>query len=167
MSRYLNHRNDPQDLHYRNFLTPIKTAMLPYLKPGQNGLDFGSGPGPTLSVMFQEEGYKMETFDLFFNNDEQTLKHKYDFIVSTETVEHFDNPMKEFVLLSKLLKSKGTLGIMTSILYRHIKFSDWYYILDPTHVGFYSPETFEYIGNLFKYTLYTPTDNVYIFTKNV
>jgi hypothetical protein len=35
-------------------------------KDNLHGLDYGCGPGPTLSSMFREKGFKMADYDLFF-----------------------------------------------------------------------------------------------------
>ena len=54
LARYLLHENSPEDQHYREFLSRLTDHLIPKLKRGAHGLDFGSGPGPTLSVMLQE-----------------------------------------------------------------------------------------------------------------
>ena len=48
------HENSPDDPRYRNFLSQLFEPVLAMISPGSYGLDFGSGPGPTLSCMFEE-----------------------------------------------------------------------------------------------------------------
>ena len=43
------HQNSPDDPRYRRFLARIFDPLSARLVPGNHGLDFGSGPGPTLS----------------------------------------------------------------------------------------------------------------------
>ncbi len=54
---YDQHRNNPNDIGYRQFLGRLATPLATRLSsPPLSGLDFGSGPGPTLSVMLAEMG---------------------------------------------------------------------------------------------------------------
>ena len=63
--RYDFHQNHSDDQNYRNFLNSIFNPMQKKLLPGSFGLDFGSGPGPTLSVMFEEVGHNLSIYDYF------------------------------------------------------------------------------------------------------
>ncbi len=65
-NHYKNHENNPEDKEYRKFLSKLFSPLSKILEPKSNGLDFGCGPGPTLSVMFSAAGYEMEIYDLFF-----------------------------------------------------------------------------------------------------
>ena len=116
------------------------------LSPGSQGLDFGSGPGPTLSVMFQEAGHSMKLYDYFYARDLSVFKHHYDFITATEVLEHLHTPKKELLRLWEHLKPGGQLGLMTKLTPTSGKFSDWHYIKDPTHVCFYSHGTFKWLA---------------------
>ena len=42
---------------YRKFLSRMFKPMMERIEPDSYGLDFGSGPGPTLNLMFEEEGH--------------------------------------------------------------------------------------------------------------
>ena len=165
--RYLEHNNSPTDTGYRKFLSRLKNQMTPYLIPGQTGLDYGSGPGPTLSLMLESEGYRMEIFDPIFADHKENLDKLYDFVVSTETVEHFTKPNEDFQLLHDLVRPGGLIGIMTAILYEGINFEDWYYRLDPTHVSFYRPRTMEFVADQWNLESSSPSENIYIFRKPV
>ena len=163
--RYDHHENDPNDPDYRNFLSQLFTPLNQKLKPHRHGLDYGSGPGPTLSVMFREAGHTMDIFDPFYANDPSIFDNEYDFITTTETVEHFYQPGKEFSRLWKLLKTGGTLGIMTHLRPKKESFKDWYYIREDTHVAFYSEKTFRWLADHLGAKLTIISERVLILSK--
>ncbi|MBN2536972.1 methyltransferase domain-containing protein, partial [candidate division WOR-3 bacterium] len=66
----------------------------------------------------------------------------YDFITCCETAEHFHRPADEFERLDRLLLPGGRLGVMTRFLADDVRFADWAYRRDPTHVVFYREATF-------------------------
>lgn len=143
------HENDPQDQGYRRFLSRLSTPLLKKLGTNQKGLDFGCGPGPTLSLMLQEQGHHVDLYDPLFCNDTSVFGKHYDFICATEVVEHMHNPNQDFSFLFQMLKPGGWLGIMTKLVIDKNAFSKWHYIHDMTHVCFYSRPTFEYIAQRF------------------
>lgn len=145
--RYDTHRNSPEDTGYRRFLSRLFDPLVQLLSPGAQGLDYGSGPGPTLSVMFEEAGFRMEIYDPFYAPDSSVLGRRYDFVTCSETVEHFARPGEEFRRLVGVVRPGGWIGIMTQMLEETAGFADWYYIKDPTHVAFYSDETFRWLAS--------------------
>jgi hypothetical protein len=146
-ARYGLHENDPKDPAYRGFLRRLADPLTERLgeKP-LKGLDFGSGPGPTLSVIMEERGYSMSVYDPFFAPDPAVLQDRYDFVTCTEVLEHFYTPAKEWRLLLSLVKPGGRLGIMTRLLEDPAAFGTWYYKEEETHVCFYSRTTFRYLA---------------------
>lgn len=145
------HENTSDDPGYRRFLSRLTIPMLGKLKPGQIGLDFGCGPGPTLSAMLEEAGHHMELYDPFYADDPQVLEKTYDFICTTEVVEHLQNPLKEFTTLFSCLKPGGWLGIMTKMTRDDLTaFSNWHYIRDLTHICFYHQKSLEWIARRFE-----------------
>lgn len=147
-SRYDLHENDPADPRYRNFLNQLFEPVQNTISSGSTGLDYGSGPGPALHLMFEEAGYKMAHYDPFYHDDPNVLNRKYDFITVSETAEHFYHPGKEFHKLWQLLNPGGVLGIMTLLLTDPDHFADWYYRSEDTHVALYQPETFRWISSM-------------------
>ena len=143
---YDQHHNSPEDQEYRRFLSRLFLPMHDLLGPRKCGLDFGSGPGPTLSVMFTEAGYSMKTYDHFYAHDPEVLRTSYDFITATEVVEHLHNPGKVLLQLWSLLKPSGYLGLMTKLIKDQKAFETWHYKNDPTHVCFFSRLTFEWLA---------------------
>jgi hypothetical protein len=146
-SRYDTHQNHPNDPNYRNFLNQLAQSLLERLDPPPlTGLDFGSGPGPTLSIMLAEHGHTMHIYDPFFALNPQVLLESYNFITCSETFEHFYTPRKEWRLLVDLVKPGGWLGIMTLLYDFKDDFASWHYKNELTHVSFFSQNTFRYLA---------------------
>ena len=163
--RYDLHQNHPDDIRYRQFLNKLLSAMLPFLSKGSKGLDFGSGPGPTLPLMFAELGFSMEIFDPFYANNKEILDNVYDFVSSSETVEHFRKPKQEWELLFSLVKNNGLIGIMTQLLLNDCEFSSWYYKNDDTHICFYSKETCSWLAQRYASSVRFFKNSVVLFWK--
>lgn len=163
VARYNEHNNDPADLQYRTFLQPAVDALLSQVAPGQRGLDFGSGPGPTISVMLGERGYTVQNYDPIYAPDADLLEQQYDFILSTETVEHFREPQASWDLLMSLLKPSAPLIVMTQPHPPIRELADWWYLNDPTHIAFYSPATFQWLGRTYQRTVTYRAPSVTLF----
>ena len=140
------HQNEPHDPRYRRHLAKLTEPLLRGVPTGAEGLDFGSGPGPTIAVMLGEQGFRVRNYDPFFAPDRAVLERRYDFITCTETAEHFHEPAREFALFQRLLRPGGPLGIMTVMLTDGIDFQKWWYRGEISHVSFYSPKTFDWLG---------------------
>ncbi len=137
-TRYDLHNNDPNDADYRGFLSQVAEPLLERIPKESEGLDFGCGPGPTLSIMLEEQGCKVDLFDKFFAQNNEVFSRKYDFITATEVLEHLSQPAFELNRLYNMLNSGGVLGVMTEMLSDNTSFADWYYKNDPTHIGFFN-----------------------------
>jgi hypothetical protein len=160
------HENDPSDQGYRGFLSRLAEPMLNMLTPASCGLDFGSGPGPTLSVMFEEAGHRMAIYDPFYAPNAAVFDRTYDFISATEVVEHLHRPGPELDRLWKCLRPGGLLGLMTRQLREHEDFARWHYIKDPTHVAFYCDETWQWLAAKWDAGLVRPHPDVALFRKS-
>ncbi len=124
-ARYDSHNNDPNDPRYRNFFKQLLTPLLAILPSNSYGLDFGSGPGPTLSLMLEECGHKVDLYDKFYAQNDAVFQNRYDFITATEVVEHLPNPLKDLEALVKILQKRGILAIMTDIVSPQLVFFNW------------------------------------------
>jgi SAM-dependent methyltransferase len=140
------HENTSDDPGYRTFLSRLTVPLVALLSPGQKGLDFGCGPGPALAAMLREQGYEMDLYDPFYHDDPAVFRKQYDFICTTEVVEHLRTPSREFERLFSILRPGGILGIMTKLTAGRERFAGWHYIRDLTHICFYGQATFEYIA---------------------
>lgn len=165
-ARYDIHQNSEDDPGYRKFLSRIFLPMHNRVNPGSFGLDFGSGPGPTLSLMFEEAGHMMEVYDIYYANDKTLLEKEYDFITASEVVEHLKDPLSEIENIWKCLKTDGYLSLMTKMVLNQQAFSKWHYITDLTHISFFSVSTFEWLGRYFNSRPEFVDKDVVIFRKN-
>lgn len=159
------HRNSPDDPGYRRFLDRLFAPMCSRLRPDAGGLDFGSGPGPTLSVMFAEAGYRMQIYDAFYADNPSVFERSYDFITATEVVEHLHHPDRELDRLWSCLRPGGVLGIMTKLVIDREAFSRWHYKNDPTHVCFFSRATFQWLARKWGATLTFEGNDVILLGK--
>jgi 2-polyprenyl-3-methyl-5-hydroxy-6-metoxy-1,4-benzoquinol methylase len=143
-AQYDLHQNDLHDEGYRVFLSRLASPLMARLPPGASGLDFGCGPGPALAQILRDAGFKVALYDKFYAPDEGTLTRRFDFITATEVVEHLRRPGWELERLWSLLSSRGWLGIMTKLVRDPVAFAGWHYKNDPTHVCFYSADTWRW-----------------------
>lgn len=146
-ARYEQHRNSPEDAGYVRFLTRAIEPALPFLAPGMRGLDYGSGPGPTLSLLLRQRGLACEDYDPFFAD--HPLAPPYDFVFSTECFEHFRRPEAEIERVVSLIPPGGLLAIMTERWTTLEAFARWHYTRDSTHVSFYHAETLDFLCRRF------------------
>lgn len=159
------HENSPDDLHYRRFLNRLCAPMLALIPANSRGLDFGSGPGPTLSLLFVEAGHSMAIYDPFYAPEPQPLQERYTFITATEVVEHLHQPRFELERLWSCLQPDGLLGIMTKRVLDKTAFASWHYKNDPTHVCFFALETFEWLANHWGAELTVLAKDIVLFKK--
>ncbi len=164
---YEQHENNPEDIGYRKFLSRMSQPVLERVAPASQGLDFGCGPGPTLSLMFEEAGHSMAVYDPYFANNPDVLSKKYDFITSTEVFEHLSSPKKVLEQLLTILKPGGWLGLMTKRVIDQEAFSRWHYKNDPTHITFFSDRTFHWIAWHYGLTLDIVDQDVVLLQKPV
>lgn len=151
-SRYDLHQNSPHDTGYRQFLARMRDPMVQRLTPGSLGLDIGSGPGPTLSTMFKEEGYPMALYDPFYAPDASVLNKQYEFVTATEVVEHLRTPKESLYTMWNCVKPGGIFGIMTKLVIDKDAFANWHYKNDDTHICFFSKATFQWLSQQWKTT---------------
>lgn len=147
VKRYSTHENTIESEGYVKYLSSILIPLLDTITENSQGLDFGCGPGPTLSLMIEKNGHKCDHFDPAFFPDVEKLKKKYDFVTSTEVFEHFHKPKLEIEKIWSLIKDNGYLGVMT-VFYpvNEDDFEKWWYKNDPTHVCFYNQEVFDFLA---------------------
>jgi len=163
--RYDLHTNSPDDPGYKTYLHKVSDPVCERVLKGLSGLDFGSGPGPTLSKILEEQGYDMHIYDHFYAKDEEVLKKKYDFITATEVVEHLYDPQTVLYRLWKMLKEDGLLLFLTQPYPCKEVFDAWYYKNDPTHVCFYSLSTMKWLASRWDAQLETVGKDLFIFKK--
>ena len=161
--RYLKHKNDVNDIGYRNFVSPIVQAIQNEKSIDAKGLDFGAGTGPVTAQILSDKGYSISLYDPFFWPQKELLNLKYDFIILCEVMEHFRNPHKEFELLRSLLNPDGKIYCMTSLFDDSINFQNWYYKNDLTHLFFYHSQAIHWIRDQFKLKSVQIKDKLIVF----
>ncbi len=160
------HENNSDDEGYRKFLARAFTPLKEKVSSDAIGLDFGCGPGPSISKMAEEANIKIEDYDLYYFNYPELLKQKYNFVILTEVIEHIADAASLLQQLDSLLKSKAILVIMTKRVIDKQKFENWHYKNDLTHIRFYSLKTFEWIANKLNWRLEIIDKDVVYFYKN-
>lgn len=144
--QYDQHQNNLYDAGYRQFLSRAADVITQRFPLPAEGLDFGCGPCPTLAAMLIDSGHQLSLFDHYYFHNPQALARSYDFIVSTEVVEHLSQPGKIVDQLVRLLKPGGALLIMTKRVQNRSAFARWHYTHDPTHIVFFSEQTFAFLA---------------------
>ncbi|TVP87614.1 MAG: class I SAM-dependent methyltransferase [Pseudomonadaceae bacterium] len=145
-AQYDLHDNQVHDPGYRQFLSRLAKPLLERLPSRAEGLDFGCGPGPALASMLDERGHPTAVYDLYYAPDESVFKRQWDFITSSEVVEHLAQPQQELQRLWHCLKPGGWLGIMTKRVTDLTAFNNWHYKNDPTHISFFSEQSFVWLA---------------------
>ncbi|MCR8922237.1 class I SAM-dependent methyltransferase [Dasania sp. GY-MA-18] len=159
------HQNHAQDEGYRRFLSRLTDPLQNKIAANAQGLDFGCGPGPVLAQIMGEAGWPMSVYDIFYYPQEQRLSQTYDFITATEVVEHLHSPATVLPRLWELINEQGYLAIMTKLVQDQAAFARWHYKNDPTHICFFSRETFCYIAGLWRAQLEFIGNDVIFFKK--
>jgi 2-polyprenyl-3-methyl-5-hydroxy-6-metoxy-1,4-benzoquinol methylase len=115
--------------------------------------------------MLTEAGHHVTLYDPFYARRPAALTRRYDFITATEVVEHLHRPGLELDRLYRLLRAGGLLGIMTKRVIDRARFATWHYINDPTHVCFFSRETFTWLAVRWGARLEIVAPDIVIFQK--
>lgn len=159
------HENTVDDPGYRQFLNRLWAPLSERLERGSLVLEFGCGPGPALADMMRSDGMNVALFDHFYFPDSSVLKpNHYHAITSTEVIEHVQHPNALLPKWHQWLIDGGTLALMTKLVMDVDAFSRWHYKNDPTHICFYSHETFEWLSEWLKMG-YTQMDKDVAFFK--
>lgn len=162
---YDGHDNQVGDPRYRVFLMRAFGEVLARVPPPAEGLDFGCGPGPALLAMGREAGYRMAGYDKFYADVPELLARQYDFITSTEVIEHIADPKGALDCLWACLKPGGILVLQTQRVLGDERFKSWRYRHDPTHIVFFAEASFRALGARWQAELCFPHADVALLTK--
>ena len=161
---YEKHNNNLEDSGYRQHLFRLVNPIVELVQDNSRGLDYGCGPTVSIGQLFKERGMICDSYDpIFFPQADLLKKESYDFITCCEVVEHFKSPRDEFESLISMLKPGGRLIISTHTV--PDRFEDWWYQRDPTHIVFYSTETFSWIAKKYRISFRELGDNLFLFFK--
>ncbi|MDC8829148.1 class I SAM-dependent methyltransferase [Alteromonas gilva] len=165
LAEYQLHQNTLTDSGYLSFLNRLVECVLPHLTlPAPSILDYGSGPCHALAHLFAQHGYHTDCYDPLFGPFEIPAEH-YDVITATESIEHFHRPAREWQRWMTLLQSGGWLAIMTKRVLSADKFAQWHYKNDPTHVCFFSVETFTWLARKHGLNVIFPQRDIVLMQK--
>ena len=115
------------------------------MSPPASGLDFGCGPGLALVAMGREAGFEMAGYDKFYADDPELLSREYDFITSTEVVEHLPTPRRAGRPLGPA-QARRRAGRADPAGAGDERFRTWRYRQDPTHIVFFAEASFRALG---------------------
>lgn len=162
---YDGHDNQVDDPRYRQFLQRAFGEVQRRLPPPASGLDFGCGPGPALIAMGREAGYQMAGYDKFYADEPELLAQQYDFITSTEVIEHIAEPRAVLDRLWACLKPGGLLVLQTQRVLGDERFQQWRYRHDPTHIVFFAEASFRALAARWQAQVEFPHADVAVITK--
>jgi len=163
--RYEEHNNDYNDAGYRRFLERITDPVGAKFSKGAEGLDFGCGPTPLLAGILNEMGFDMEVFDPFYAANRAVLETEYDFVVTTEVVEHLAAPLETLKKMFSLIRPDGMLAVMTRPFDESIDFKGWHYKNDCTHICFFCLEAFDWISEEMNIPYRRVENDIFVFDR--
>jgi hypothetical protein len=148
--RYNLHENDEDDVGYQAYFQRFLDFILPLIgKPG-TALDFGCGASSLLAKMLEKEGIPCAYYDPIYHPDTLEQDKKYELIVSTEVFEHLHQPKEVFESLLDRLEEGGYMALQTQFNPNNVEsFKKWYYHQDPTHIVFFTAQTFRVLCEAF------------------
>jgi len=148
-ARYDLHNNDENDEGYRAYFERFLAFVLPRVGSVKTALDFGCGRSTLLADILSSMNIETDAYDPIYHPDAAYHSKKYDIIVSTEVFEHLHAPETVFSSLLDVLHAGGYLAIQTQFHPGDSEaFGDWYYHKDPTHIVFFTPQTFRTLAGM-------------------
>jgi 2-polyprenyl-3-methyl-5-hydroxy-6-metoxy-1,4-benzoquinol methylase len=148
--RYNLHENDESDPGYQAYFRRFLDFILPLVDNPKTALDFGCGRSSLLASLLNQEGIDCDYYDPIYHPDTLDEKKKYDLIVSTEVFEHLHQPKEVFENLLGRLKEDGYLALQTQFHPNDTEeFKKWYYHQDPTHIVFFTAQTFRVLCEVY------------------
>ena len=167
-ARYDLHNNDADDEGYRAYFQRFLDFVLPHVGDVGTALDFGCGRSTLLADILNNISIETDVYDPVYYPDTSYDSKKYDIILSTEVFEHLHDPKAVFGSLAELLHPGGYLAIQTQFHPDDIAaFKSWYYHKDPTHIVFFTPQTFRQLSAMFGCTYVVDNGkNMVLFKKS-
>jgi len=150
LERYALHENNSSDSGYRSYLSGVISSIekLTGDISAMRVLDYGSGENAVMTRILLDRNISAVAYDPNYY-PLSSVDGAFDLIIACESSEHFRNPREEFQRILTHLKPGGYLYCRTELLDSTPYFSAWYYKNDPTHIFFYSKDTFLYLAEQF------------------
>jgi SAM-dependent methyltransferase len=110
---------------------------------------YGVEPSDAATKIAEKRGIKImaKTIDELANNSSH---HKWDCILSVDTIEHVSDPLRFISISRQLLAPNGVIIILTgnmSCPLARFAGARYWYASFPEHISFPTPQTFQYIAN--------------------
>lgn len=148
--RYNLHENDENDEGYQAYFQRFLDFTLPLVSKPKTALDFGCGRTSLLATLLEKEGMNCAYYDPIYHPSTSNDSKKYELIVSTEVFEHLHQPREVFESLLKRLEEGGYLALQTQFHPNDTEaFKKWYYHQDPTHIVFFTAQTFRVLCEIY------------------
>ncbi|MCE9686205.1 class I SAM-dependent methyltransferase [Shewanella sp. AS16] len=144
--RYGRARANAKQRQLAQFILPLLSQLAQQQAGRLRGLNFGRVLDDASLSNLEAAGHTLKQYDPFFAPDHEALRQRYDFVCSYRVFEHFQDPLKEWSLISRLLNPGGWLAISTPLLTDLAGFAKWHYKNNLTHVSFYQRRTFEFLA---------------------
>jgi len=150
--RYDLHDNSENSEGYKAYFQRFLDFVIPHIEKPETALDFGCGRSTLLASLLKNESIICDAYDPIYHPDTLKSDKSYNLIVSTEVFEHLHQPRKVFSLLTKYLKDGGYMALQTQFHSNDAaQFRMWYYHQDPTHIVFFTPQTFKVLAKMYGY----------------
>jgi SAM-dependent methyltransferase len=172
IARYREHENSLDSKGYVEMFMKKISLLKKYCPQVKTALDFGCGYEPVLKALLEKEGIKTEIYDLIFFPDLPKNK-TFDLVISTETFEHFKNPIKDIQRAASCVSPSGFLAVMTRFypMKKEIpceeSFLEWYYKRDLTHIVFYTSKTFEWLAKKIRFKIIYDNQFDFVLLQNL
>ena len=148
--RYNLHTNDENDEGYKAYFQRFLDFTLPLVGRPKVALDFGCGESSILANMLEDESANCDYYDPIYHPTVLNDSKKYELIVSTEVFEHLHQPREVFESVLERLEEGGYLALQTQFHSNNIEdFKKWYYHQDPTHIVFFTAQTFKVLCEMY------------------
>jgi len=148
--RYNLHENDENDEGYQAYFQRFLDFTLPLIGKPNISLDFGCGRSSLLASLLEKEGINCDYYDPIYHPITLNDSKKYELIVSTEVFEHLHQPRVVFEYLLERLEEGGYLALQTQFHPNDVEaFKKWYYHQDPTHIVFFTAQTFRILCEIY------------------
>jgi len=148
--RYNLHENDENDEGYQAYFQRFLDFTLPLVGKPNISLDFGCGRSSLLASLLEKEGINCDYYDPIYHPITLNDSKKYELIVSTEVFEHLHQPRVVFEYLLERLEEGGYLALQTQFHPNDVEaFKKWYYHQDPTHIVFFTAQTFRILCEIY------------------
>lgn len=148
--RYNLHENNEEDVGYKAYFKRFLDFIIPLVDKPKTALDFGCGRSSLLATLLETEGINCDYYDPIYHPNRTNDSKKYELIVSTEVFEHLHQPRVVFESLLEQLEEGGYLALQTQFHPNNIEaFKKWYYHQDPTHIVFFTAQTFRVLCKMY------------------